>query len=120
MINERERVRFRVISWNPEKQRGVANDRQGCSYPINVGSLAPECEDGQVAVGDILSGFVVDFETLGDLIIESGSSPIRERNQLDSVGQYSEAKGSWEPRGTPHDALSGGRPDTGDARTRGR
>jgi hypothetical protein len=76
MINERERVRFRVISWNPEKQRGVANDRQGCSYPINVESLAPECEDGQVAIGDILSGFVVDFETLGDLIIEAGSSPI--------------------------------------------
>jgi hypothetical protein len=112
MINERERVRFRVISWNPEKQRGIANDRQGCSYPITVESLAPECA-GQVAVGDILSGFLVDFETLGDLIIESGSKPIQERKQFDSVGPYSEAAGGWEPRGTPDTGLRGGKPDSG-------
>jgi hypothetical protein len=32
---------------------------------------------------------------------------------------YDEVRG-WEPRGTPRNALNGGKPDAGDARTSGR
>jgi len=115
MINEKERVYFRVTEWDVEKQNGRVVDKQRFEYPIDKSSLASECA-GLVVVGDVLSGFVVNFETLRDLIIEEGSKPVQlaERKEFDSVGP-SEAKG-WEPRGTPHNALNGGRSDTGDSR----
>jgi hypothetical protein len=115
MINEKERIYFRVVKWDGTK--GVIVDRQKFQYDINRNNLAPECE-GTVIEGDLVSGTVKDFETIGDILIEQGSNPISERKGFDSVGLYSEAKGAWEPRGTPHDALNGGKPDSGDARTR--
>jgi hypothetical protein len=97
----------------------VIVDRQKFQYDIDRTNLAPECE-GQVAVGDLVSGTVKDFETIVDILIEQGSNPIAERKGFDSVGLYSEAKGAWQPCRTPHNALNGGKPDTGDSRTRGR
>jgi hypothetical protein len=110
MINEKERVYFRVTKWDGTK--GVIKDRQKFQYDIDRENLAPEC-NGEVSAGDTVSGTVKDFETIVDILIERGSAPIAERKEFDSVGQYSEAKGSWEPRGTPHDALNGGKPDSG-------
>lgn len=117
MINEKERVYFRVTQWDGTK--GVIVDRQKFQYDIDRTNLAPECE-GEVAVGDLVSGTANDFETVVDILIEQGSNPISERKGFDSVGLYSEAKSAWEPSGTPHDALNGGKPDSGDARTRGK
>lgn len=114
---EKQRIYFRVVKW--DGTRGVIVDRQKCQYDIDRTNLAPECE-GQVVEGDLVSGTLKDFETVEDILIEQGSNPIAERKGFDSVGLYSEAKGTWEPRGTPHNALNGGQPDSGDARTRGR
>jgi hypothetical protein len=117
MINEKERIYFRVVKWDGTK--GVIMDRQKFQYDIDRENLAPECE-GEVALGDLVSGTVKDFETIVDILIEQGSNPISERKEFSGAGLYSEAKGSWEPRGVPHNALNGGKPDTGDARTRGK
>jgi hypothetical protein len=114
---EKQRIYFRVVKWDGTK--GVIADRQHFKYDIDQTNLAPECE-GQVAEGDLVSGTVKDFETIVDILIEQGSNPIAERKEFSGVGLYSEAKGSWEPRGNPHDALNGGKPDSGDARTRGK
>ena len=116
MINEKERIYFRVVKW--DGTTGVIVDRQKFQYDVDQTNLAPECE-GQVAVGDLVSGTVKDFETIVDILIEAGSSPISERKEFSGADLYSEAKGSWEPRtGNPN--YSTGTPDTGDARTRGR
>jgi hypothetical protein len=117
MINEKERIYFRVVKWDGTK--GVIVDRQKFQYDIDRTNLAPECE-GQVVEGDLVSGTVKNFETIEDILIEQGSNPISERKEFSGAGPYSEAKGAWEPRGTPHNALNGGKPDSGDARTRGR
>lgn len=114
---EKQRIYFRVVKWNGT--RGVIEDRQKFRYEITRDNLAPECE-GAVVEGDSVSGTLRDFETIEDILIEQGSNPISERKGSDSVGLYSEAKGAWEPRGNPHNALNGGQPDSGDARTRGR
>jgi hypothetical protein len=110
MVNEKERIYFRVVKWDGTK--GVIVDRQNCEYRIDRTSLAPECE-GTVVEGDLVSGVAQDFETIVDLLIESGSAPIAERKSFESVGPYSEASGGWEPRGTPDTGLRGGKPDTG-------
>jgi hypothetical protein len=95
----------------------VIVDRQKFQYDIDRTNLAPECE-GQVAVGDLISGIVKDFESIADILIEQGSSPISERKEFSGVGPYGEAGGGWEPHsGTPQKF---GTPDTGDSRTRGR
>lgn len=100
MINDKERIQFRVTQWDASTQRGRTVDRQNVEYLIDAESLAPECE-GQVAVEDILSGVALDWETIGDLLIEQGSNPISERKSFDGAGPYSESKG-WDPnRGTP-------------------
>jgi hypothetical protein len=115
MINEKERVYFRVTKWDGTK--GLIADRQNFQYDITRENLAPECE-GQVAVGDLVSGTAKDFETIVDILIEQGSNPIAERKEFSGADLYSEAKGSWEPRiGNPN--YSTGKPDTGDSRTRG-
>jgi hypothetical protein len=73
MINEKERVYFRVTEWGGTK--GLIVDRQKFQYYITRENLAPECE-GEVAVGDLVSGTVKDFETIVDILIERGSAPI--------------------------------------------
>jgi hypothetical protein len=117
---EKQRIYFRVTQWDASKQRGEILDRQKVQYDITREHLAPECE-GQVAVGDLVSGTSKDFETIVDILIEEGSNPISERKAFDGVGQYSEAKGSWEPRSNPDTGLSGGTPwrQPGDPRFKG-
>ena|SRR5258708_15669436 len=113
---EKQRIYFRVVKWDGTK--GVILDRQKFQYDITRDNLAPECE-GQVAIGDLVSGTVKDFETIVDILIERGSNPISERKEFSGASLYSEAKGSWEPRtGNPN--YSTGKPDTGDSRTRDR
>jgi hypothetical protein len=121
MINEKERIYLRVVQWDGTK--GLVVDRQKFQYEITREHLAPEC-DGEVAIGDLVSGVVKDFETIFDVLIEAGSNPISERKELSerkefsSVGPYAGAQG-WTPRiGNPN--YSTGKPDTGDSRTRGK
>jgi len=118
MINEKERIYFRVVKWDGTK--GVIVDRQKFQYDIDRENLAPECE-GQVAVEDLVSGTAKDFETIVDILIEQGSNPISERKEFSGASLYSEAKGSWEPRSNPDTGLSGGTPwrQPGDPRFRG-
>ena len=94
MINEKERIYFRVVKWDGTK--GMIMDRQQFQYGITRENLAPECE-GQVAVGDSVSGVLKDFETPVDILIEQGSRPISERKSFESVGPYSEAQNGWTP-----------------------
>lgn len=106
-INEQMRVQFRVVRWDREAQRGHITDRTGFEFLITRQSLAPECE-GQVAVGDVVSGITNNL-TVSDILIEKGSHPIRERKQFHSEGV--EPAGSWEPRmGQPQKF---GTPDSG-------
>jgi hypothetical protein len=118
MVNEKERIYFRVTEWDGTK--GMIVDRQKFQYGITRENLAPECE-GEVAVGDLVSGTVKDFETIVDILIEQGSNPISERKEFSGANLYSEAKGSWEPRSNPDTGLSGGTPwsQPGDPRFRG-
>jgi hypothetical protein len=95
MINEKERIYFRVVKWDGTK--GLIVDRQKFQYDIDRTNLAPEC-NGEVSAGDIVSGTVKDFETIVDILIEQGSNPIAERKALSGVGIYSEAVGGWDPR----------------------
>src|SRR6266404_9986571 len=48
MINEKERIYFRVVKW--DGTTGVIVDRQKFQYDVDRTNLAPECE-GQVEVG---------------------------------------------------------------------
>jgi hypothetical protein len=92
---EKQRIYFRVVKWDGSK--GALVDRQKFQYHIGRDNLAPECE-GQVAVGDLVSGVLKDFETPVDILIEQGSHPISERKPIESVGPYS---------GTPVDCKEG-------------
>ncbi len=114
MINEKERIYFRVVKWNGTK--GLLVDRQKFQYDITRENLAPECE-GQVVEGDLVSGTLKDFETVADILIEQGSKPIAERKAFSGAEIYFEAKGSWEPR-IGNSNYSTGKPDTGDSRSR--
>jgi hypothetical protein len=111
------RTEFRVITWDSEKQIGTVKDREGCTYPVSAArSLAPECE-GQIAVGDLVSGILMDFETIADILIEKGSNPISQQKQLlereafESAG--STPKGSWSPRTGNPSYAPGATPDSG-------
>ena len=111
------RSEFRVIAWDSEKQTGTVKDREGCTYPVSAArSLAPECE-GHVAVGDLVSGILMDFETIADILIEKGSNPISERKQLAERKEFEstgfEAKGSWTPRTGNPSYAPGATPDSG-------
>jgi hypothetical protein len=106
-ISEPMRTQYHVISWDRDKQRGYVVDRTGYEFLITRSNLAPECE-GQVAEGDVVSGVAIET-TVGDILIEKGSNPIRERKEFASEGI--EPLGSWAPRtGTPQKF---GTPDSG-------
>jgi|HubBroStandDraft_2_1064218.scaffolds.fasta_scaffold05897_9 hypothetical protein len=111
------RTEFRVTTWDSEKQTGTVKDREGCTYPVSAArSLAPECE-GHIAVGDLVSGILMDFETIGDILIEKGSAPISQRKQLSERKEFESAgstpKGTWSPRTGNPSYAPGVTPDSG-------
>jgi hypothetical protein len=106
-VNEQMRMNYHVARWDREKQRGYIIDRTGYEFLVTRANLAPECE-GQLAEGDLVSGVAIET-TVGDILIEKGSNPIRERKEFASEGV--EPLGSWAPRsGTPQKF---GNPDSG-------
>jgi hypothetical protein len=118
--DNRLRLRFRCIEWDTETQRGCLIDRTKFQYLVSAGDLLPEC-GGYLDVGEYVSG-TISGESVTSILIETGPRAVSlvEREEFSGVGPYSEAGGGWEPRGGPHNALNGGRPDTGDRRTHGR
>jgi hypothetical protein len=116
--DNRMRIRFRVIEWDTETQRGCLIDRTKLQYEVTSQDLCKEC-DGSLDVGEYVSG-TIDGQHVTRILIETGPRAVGlvERKEFSGVGPYSEAGGGWSPRGTPHTALNGGKSDTGDSRSR--
>ena len=103
---EKERVELRVQSWDDKTKTGVVHDRHGCSYPGMEKDLGPDCR-GRLFPGEGMSGFVIDYNNVADIEVESSSS--KERSTFETVGPAPEID-AWEPKcGEPWRGGSPGR-----------
>src|ERR1700761_8529436 len=95
-IHDTQRVPLKIVEWSQEKGTGVVIDKQGIRYNVALKYMAPEFhrEDLPVRVGEVVTGIVVDFDCVRDILADH-------RVEFDSVGS-APCDAGWDPhRGVP-------------------
>jgi hypothetical protein len=88
-VNEPQRQKLKVHSWDAAAGHGVVVDREGCGYPIELSKMGPEFQKFPPVVGEFLEGIVrgpgqvVGIASLGT-----------DRVEFESVGPHPEGN-AW-------------------------
>jgi hypothetical protein len=69
----RQRIHFRVTEWNEDTSIGQIRDHEGYAYFIGKQDLDEGVES--LYVGDIVSGYLIDANSVSNLIIEKSANP---------------------------------------------
>lgn len=101
-VNDPQRVKLKVQSWDVVAGHGVVVDREGFAYPIELSKLTAEFHVVQPRPGEFLEGIV-----RGPGEVVSIVSPGLERANFDSAGPNPDGAEIASLRGL---ALEGGRP----------
>jgi len=113
-INEAQRVKLKVVSWDASAAHGVVCERSGFSYPVTLAQLGPEFKIAPPREGEFLEGVIAGPGQIKDVI-----DPKTERIEFSSVGPNPDGAaiadeiGRRLQGGTPDTGLNGGRPHDG-------
>ena len=69
----RQRIHFRVTEWNEDTSIGQIRDHEGYAYFIGKQDLDEGVES--LCVGDIVSCYLIDANSVSNLIIEKSANP---------------------------------------------
>jgi hypothetical protein len=69
----RQRIHFRVTEWNEDTSIGQIRDHEGYAYFIGKQDLDEGVES--LCVGDIVSGYLIDANSVSNLIVEKSANP---------------------------------------------
>jgi hypothetical protein len=71
--DNRQRLNFRVTEWDENSNTGKIRDREGYSYFVAKQDLDEGVES--LYVGDLVSGFLVDANSVSNLAVEKSANP---------------------------------------------
>ena len=98
-IYDKQRMQFKVRSWDQSAGTGTVIDKQGITYLVAVKDL-DETAMGQLYVGEVISGFAESATRVSDLMPDQALS--HERKEFSSVGPAPDING-WAPQTGNHD-----------------
>jgi hypothetical protein len=69
-INDKQRIKCRVVSWSEEDRSGVVVDQQNYRYNLCLEDCGPQFQDPKfpIRVGEIIEAFPVSYDRVADAV----------------------------------------------------